>query len=323
MATAVQIPSPTATVSAQSSGDRLLPASLMAAGFILAAVFVAGYAVPKLLGSTIGGGTFFALFVRLVVQVAAIVGLVWLGGRLAGDNPPKGLRGGIFIVISTFFTVFFLFRAIGLNLSGPIGQGVTAVAGLGLLFSAYKFLTSPRARDWMISLEEQGWFHTFSYKRTQGLRMRRYTIMGILLVGLSGVYTLMNHGYLGAGDLTLAMPFIDGGVTLLSDKNYTIPLLLTAGVLWLAWRSVNMPGFADFLIATEAEMNKVSWTPRKRLIQDTIVVLVTTLVLTVFLLLIDLFWGWLLSLNFIGILPSKDDLKSKKNATPVTEQVAW
>ena len=31
----------------------------------------------------------------------------------------------------------------------------------------------------------------------------------------------------------------------------------------------------DFLIATEAEMNKVSWTTRKRLVKDTIVVLVT------------------------------------------------
>ena len=31
----------------------------------------------------------------------------------------------------------------------------------------------------------------------------------------------------------------------------------------------------------------------------------TTLLLTVFLLVIDLFWGWLLSLNFVGVLPPR------------------
>ena len=29
--------------------------------------------------------------------------------------------------------------------------------------------------------------------------------------------------------------------------------------LWLGYRIVNVPQFADFLIAVEAEMNKVSW----------------------------------------------------------------
>ena len=72
-------------------------------------------------------------------------------------------------------------------------------------------------------------------------------------------------------------------------------ILLTALTLWFAWRAVNVPTFADFLIATEAEMNKVSWTPWKKLVQDTIVVLVTTALLTAFLLVIDIFWGWLLS----------------------------
>jgi preprotein translocase SecE subunit len=54
------------------------------------------------------------------------------------------------------------------------------------------------------------------------------------------------------------------------------------------------------LIATEAELNKVSWTTRKRLIQDTVVVLVTVLLLTVFLFVIDQFWGFILS--HIGVL---------------------
>mgnify|MGYP003579247066 CR=1 FL=1 len=43
-----------------------------------------------------------------------------------------------------------------------------------------------------------------------------------------------------------------------------------------------------------------SWSSRKRLVQDTIVVLVTVVLMTLFLLLVDMFWGWLLS----TVLPS-------------------
>jgi preprotein translocase SecE subunit len=322
MATAVSVPQSNLSNASAVSGDRLLPASLVAATFVLAGLFVAGFAVPKLLGSLLGV-TFFALFVKLVLQVAAVIGIAWLGGKLAGNNPPHGLRGGIFICISVFFFVFFLFRGVGLNATSGIGQVITGVFGISLIFAAYKFLTSHRARDMMIALEDMGWFHTFSYKRTQGLRMRRYTIIGILIIGLSGVWSLM-HGGLGSGDLTMRVPFVNQAITVLSDKQYTLPLLLAAATLWLGWRAVNVPTFADFLIATEAEMNKVSWTPRRRLIQDTIVVLVTTLLLTVFLLVIDLFWGWLLSLNFVGILPSKDDLeKLRKNTPPVNQEQPW
>ncbi len=82
----------------------------------------------------------------------------------------------------------------------------------------------------------------------------------------------------------------------------TLPLLLIALALWAAWRLVNYPAFADFLIATEAELNKVSWITRKRLVQDTIVVLVTTLLLAVFLFAMDQTWRVLLSMKPIGVL---------------------
>ncbi len=38
--------------------------------------------------------------------------------------------------------------------------------------------------------------------------------------------------------------------------------------LWLCFRLVNMPRFADFLIAVEAEMNKVSWPTRPRVVSQ-------------------------------------------------------
>jgi preprotein translocase SecE subunit len=98
--------------------------------------------------------------------------------------------------------------------------------------------------------------------------------------------------------------------------NLTLPLLICLLTVWVAWRAVNVPTFGDFLIATEAEMNKVSWTSRKRLIQDTIVVIVCLALLTAFLLVIDLFWGWLLSLKFIGVLPEKSATDAADVANP-------
>src|SRR5262249_28363722 len=93
---------------------------------------------------------------------------------------------------------------------------------------------------------------------------------------------------------------------------FTVPLLLLAVSLWLAWRVVNMPSFADFLIATEAELNKVSWTTQKRLVQDTIVVLVTVVLLAVFLFSMDWTWKVVLSWRPIGVLHIPEDTSSQK-----------
>ena len=102
-------------------------------------------------------------------------------------------------------------------------------------------------------------------------------------------------------------PLTYQSLTLLPALRYTLPLLLIAAALWLAWRVANYPAFADFLIATEAELNKVSWTTRPRLIQDTIVVLVTTLLLALFLFLMDQTWRVVLSWKPIGVLQINQD----------------
>src|SRR5207302_1449682 len=77
--------------------------------------------------------------------------------------------------------------------------------------------------------------------------------------------------------------------------------------LWLAYRLVNFPPFADFLIATEAELNKVSWVTRRRLIQDSVVVLVTMLLMTAFLFVIDIAWWLALSNRYVGVIRSSDE----------------
>jgi preprotein translocase SecE subunit len=172
-----------------------------------------------------------------------------------------------------------------------------------MIFFAVRYLLSAKGEEAMIATEEGGWMSFHSYKRTQGLKVRRYTMIGALLIGLSGVFSIYTHESFGTGVYKLPMPFGITAPVITTSANIVIPGLLGLTVLWLSWRMVNMPTFADFLIATEAEMNKVSWTSRKRLVQDTIVVLTTMFLMTAFLFFVDLFWGWLLSLKFIGVLP--------------------
>ncbi len=145
----------------------------------------------------------------------------------------------------------------------------------------------------------------------------------LLLLG-SGVYVLSPLGQnLLPDNPKLDLPFtqLEGAAegtpksfVLLTDGKYTVLVGLAALVMWFAYRAVNVPTFAEFLIATEAEMNKVSWTSRKRLAQDTVVVLVTTVLMALFLLLVDVFWGWLLSTNLVGVLPPKADKKQVNSA---------
>jgi preprotein translocase subunit SecE len=78
--------------------------------------------------------------------------------------------------------------------------------------------------------------------------------------------------------------------------NYPIAVVFPAALmlagLWIVYRSVNMPALADFLIAVEAEMNKVSWPSRGELMTASMVVLVCILFLGFLLAAYDFVWIW-------------------------------
>ena len=71
---------------------------------------------------------------------------------------------------------------------------------------------------------------------------------------------------------------------------FGIPTAVGAVLGWIIFRLVQYPPFVEFLIATEAEMNKVSWTSRDDLYRATSVVLTTVLLMAVFLFGVD--WVW-------------------------------
>jgi preprotein translocase SecE subunit len=184
---------------------------------------------------------------------------------------------------------------------------LTVGAVVGLLFGAFRLFLMPGFYGMLVAFEEQGWFHATPFKPNQGFKVRRATILGLLILGFCGIATLISHRSLGsdrlaANDWYWQIPFTELYLPLIHKIHVTVPLILSVLLLWIAWRVVNWPMFADFLIATEAEINKVSWTTRKRLFQDTIVVLVTTFILTAFLFLIDLLWIKLLSSSPIRVL---------------------
>jgi preprotein translocase SecE subunit len=303
MATAVEPGSEPRTPSAPLS----LPlASLLGAVYVAASVAVVLFAIPNFWHTTVApalNNTPLSAGSRVLAQFGVLAALLWFGRKLLGDNPPKGIHGGIFLVISWAITIFFLWRAVAMNIEGGAGMIAAGLFAAFLLYLAVRHITGASGQRWMVSLEEQGWFTTAPYKRTLGLKARRLTILGILLIGGTGILALNSAGTVGES-WKLQMPFENPNeITILPDARNTVPILLGLLTLWFAWRAVNIPSFAEFLIATEAEMNKVSWTPKKRLGQDTVVVLTTTLILTLFLLVVDLFWGWLLT--NVGVLPEQ------------------
>ena len=78
--------------------------------------------------------------------------------------------------------------------------------------------------------------------------------------------------------------------------NIGIPLGVLVLGLWFSFRIVHLPRFADFLIAVEAEMNKVSWPSTTELIKSSLVVIIVIFLLTGILFGYDLLWRAVLGL---------------------------
>jgi preprotein translocase subunit SecE len=122
------------------------------------------------------------------------------------------------------------------------------------------------------------------YKPTQGKRARLWSALALGTVVAAGIYTFYNYALADTGRLI----------------SYNTTLLIVLVAAWIIWRVVEYPPFADFLIATEAEMNKVSWSSWNDLKRATAVVLATVLIISLFLLGVDVLWSKLLQI--IGVL---------------------
>jgi preprotein translocase SecE subunit len=458
---------------------RLPIASLAAAIYLVVCLGLVFKLIPTLWWANTAALTneFVSAAILILVMVVVGVVLVVVGKKLFGGRELPGLRAGIFMALVFVLFAAMIARWFGGMLenwiyngrwfgdAGPfVGSVIAGVVAAFLLFLVIRMFHRPGFERWLVRLEAQGWFSATSFKRGQGLRVRRGTTFAILVVGLCGIWVLENHRTLdkGSPDWGFSVPFTGkiyitepgdaktllvedkeviqqsrvevrkpgssnfkegqfverdefdaaGGIlkgfedrakkpetsgdaasrpeppegvlvvdrfllrdinqrlkeeyvkvseaklpatlspqpgevlsrrafgeavdriksegydkdkypevktpaplevaptyasiTVLPAAKLTVPLLLFALTLWLGWRIVNMPVFADFLIATEAELNKVSWTTRKRLVQDTVVVLITLVLMVIFLFAVDVAWGRILSWRPIGVLQVSD-----------------
>jgi preprotein translocase subunit SecE len=118
------------------------------------------------------------------------------------------------------------------------------------------------------------------YKRSQGRITRQVSFGAIWLLFAVGAWRVWEFLRKDTGT-------VEGMVV-------GIPAALVVLGGWLAFRLVNLPSFADFLIAVEAEMNKVSWPSRGELIRSSLVVIFSILFLAFVLSFYDTFWIFLL-----------------------------
>ncbi|MBJ42605.1 MAG: preprotein translocase subunit SecE [Planctomycetaceae bacterium] len=81
---------------------------------------------------------------------------------------------------------------------------------------------------------------------------------------------------------------------------YGFPGIVLLGGIWFSYRLVNWPRFADFLIAVEAELNKVSWPSKEELIRSSLVVIFMMFFLALVLFGFDLFWQFLF--KWLGVI---------------------
>jgi preprotein translocase subunit SecE len=110
------------------------------------------------------------------------------------------------------------------------------------------------------------------YKAAQGKHTRWGTVIGGMILTVIGAYRLSEELADVAGPLV----------------RFGIPTLVVVAIgLLLLW-IINRPKTADFLIATEGEMKKVSWSSKKEIAGSTKVVIITTIILAAILFGVDL-----------------------------------
>jgi len=118
------------------------------------------------------------------------------------------------------------------------------------------------------------------YKKNQG-RLARQLVAGAGALAVCLLCWSMNQSLLAE-----TAPAVRNGLT----------VVFGAIGLWVVFRVVNLPQFAEFLIEVQHEMAKVAWPSWPQLQRATAVVLFTMGMLSVVLFCYDIVWHWVLRL---------------------------
>lgn len=114
------------------------------------------------------------------------------------------------------------------------------------------------------------------YKPNQGRIVRQLTALAVWVVTAMACWSLYGtlRGSMEPGSMLIP----------------SIPAVFLCAGLWFGYRVVNWPRFADFLIAVEAEMNKVTWPSKEELKRASFVVIFTIFFLAIALFSFDVIW---------------------------------
>jgi preprotein translocase subunit SecE len=122
------------------------------------------------------------------------------------------------------------------------------------------------------------------YKKNQGKITRSATFLAITAIALIGASQLSDQ--------------LSGMAVY---WQYGIPTVVLVAIAAVTFYMVNRPKSADFLIATEGEMKKVSWSSKKEVFGSTKVVIVTAFILASLLFTVDQVFRLLLGRHVLGI----------------------
>jgi preprotein translocase subunit SecE len=121
------------------------------------------------------------------------------------------------------------------------------------------------------------------YKRGQGYYTRMYSALMLFVIVAFGCYALYEK---------------------LRGTNIWVETLIPAGLCvvlgFLIYWLMNKPNFADFLIAAEGEIKKVSWSSRKEITISTFIVIFVVASMTLMLFTADFVFKYLF-MEVLGI----------------------
>ncbi|MEN1681322.1 MAG: preprotein translocase subunit SecE [Planctomycetota bacterium] len=128
----------------------------------------------------------------------------------------------------------------------------------------------------------QNLFTFGTYKAKQGRLARQVTFIALAVIVAAGCWALKEQ---------LEEAYGNG-------PGASIAIGVFAAGCWAAFRLIQLPAFAEFLIDVEHEMKKVAWPSRGELWKSSLVVILTIFVLATLLFLYDVIWQWLLGVVF-------------------------
>lgn len=290
-------------------------ASLVGALYVWSGVILVHHLAPELWNIYIGplfeGNMILSGTLKFAVLGALIAGLVYAWPRLFPRM--DDLAGGVFLMTlgwlaaatvwwlgGRFLEWIFAWWRLGEN-ANWVGLGLLTALALAEVFWLYRWASSPRFRNWSLTLQDQGWFSFTFYKKEHGIWLRRGTMIGIILLLAAGIWHYTHFRLGGGGEWIVRMPLTTAAICVVRMPRLTLSLAVLCAGSWFAWRLVNLPRFADFLVSAENEMVKVYWPSWRSLWRDTVVVLVTVVLLAIFLYIMDILWTVILG-RFLGVL---------------------